>query len=102
VTHNQILWFLVKSGCVGYFLLFLFLNITAMYGGSVFINLKDPFLRAVCLMAVVAIINQVVTAHVEQQLINSRPMTFLGLMLGLLPAVKFMDEHPVSENEVYE
>jgi hypothetical protein len=91
VTHNQILWFLVKSGAVGYFLFFLILNGMAMYGGYVFTKLKDPYLQAVCAMCIIAILNQIVTAHVEQQLINSRCMTYLGLLMGLIAAVEFIN-----------
>jgi hypothetical protein len=88
VTHNQILWFLIKSGVIGYFLFFLFLNGMAMYGGYLFVRLKDPYLKAVCAMAVTAIISQLVSLHVEQQLINSRTTSYLGLMIGLIPVVE--------------
>jgi hypothetical protein len=88
ITHNQILWFLIKSGAIGYFLLFLFLNGMVMYGAYVFKKLKDPYLQAVCAMCIVAILNQLVTAHVEQQLINSRCMTYLGLLMGLIGVVE--------------
>jgi len=59
-----------------------------MYGGYLFVRLKDPYLKAVCAMAVTAIISQLVSLHVEQQLINSRTTSYLGLMIGLIPVVE--------------
>lgn len=96
VTHNQILWFLVKTGAVGYFWFFLFLNGMAMYGGYVFTKLNDPYLKAVCAMCIIAVLNQLVTAHVEQQLINSRCMTYLGVLMGLIPVVEFIEKETVA------
>lgn len=99
VTHNQILWFLVKSGLVGYFLFFLFLNGMAMYGGYVFTKLKDPYLQAICAMAVTGILNVIVTAHVDQHLINSRVTSFLGVLLGLIVVVESINMQMLKSGE---
>src|SRR5699024_4498575 len=58
IPHNQIFWVIVKSGVVGFFLFWFFFNSFAFQGVYILRNLSSPYLKAVCMMIIVAIINQ--------------------------------------------
>lgn len=64
-----------------------------------FTKLKDPYLQAVCAMAVTCILNVIVTAHVDQHLINSRVTSFLGVLLGLIVVVESIHMRMLNPGE---
>ena len=76
---------------MGFFLFFFFLDCAVLYGAMVFSRLDDPYLKAVCAVSVVAIFNQIVGGYAEMQFINSRNITFLGLFMGMIPAVDYIN-----------
>ncbi len=92
ITHNEILWLLVKSGAIGYYVFFLFLNLIVLYGAMTFTNLNDPYLKAVCAICVIAVLNQIVASYVDMQLTFPRNMFFLGVLIGLVPVIKSIDQ----------
>jgi hypothetical protein len=92
IPHNQILWIFVKMGVVGGFLFWLFFNSFVFRGAMVFSRLADPYLKAVCALCVVAVINQLVVSYVDMQLTWYRNMVYLGTLMGLVPALEKMDE----------
>jgi hypothetical protein len=91
ITHNEVLWFLIKTGVIGYYIFFLFLNLIVLYGAMTFANLNDPYLKAICSICVIAVINQIVVSHVDMQLTYPRNMVFLGVLIGLVPAIGSID-----------
>lgn len=91
IAHNEVLWILIKSGAVGYFLFFFFLNSFIFYGAKILVALRDPYLRTVCIVSVVAIVNQIVVSHVDMQLTYTRNMCYLGTLIGLIPAIERID-----------
>jgi hypothetical protein len=91
VAHNSILWLFMRTGAIGFFLFFLFVDAFVFLGASIFSRLSDPYLKAVCAMCVLAIINQIVVNYVEMQFIYYRNMAYLGFLMGLLPALEAID-----------
>jgi len=96
VTHNQILWLLTKTGAVGFFLFLFFLNMVVLQGASASGQLKDPYLRALCFMMTLSILNQLVVSYVDMQLTNYRNMIYLGLLTGLIPTLRNIDKQQLS------
>jgi O-antigen ligase len=91
IPHNEIVWVLVKTGIVGFFVFWYFFNSFVVYGAGVLKRLRDPYLAAVCVVAVVAVVNQLVVSYVDMQLNWARNMAYLGLLFGLVPAVERID-----------
>lgn len=91
VAHNSLLWLFAKAGVIGFFFFCFFFDTYLFYGASLFSRLKDPYLKAVCAVSLLAIINQVVVNYVEMEFIYYRNMVFLGTMMGLLPALEAMN-----------
>jgi hypothetical protein len=91
IPHNQILWIFVKTGALGGFLFWLFFNSFAFNGARVFAKLSDPYLKAVCAVCVVAIVNQFVVSFVDMQLTWYRNMIHLGILMGLIPVCQNLD-----------
>jgi len=87
MAHNNILWLLVKVGGLGFFLFWLFVDAFAARGAYVFGALDDPFLKAVSILVVVAVINQLVAAFFDLHLVRYRTMLYMGTLMGLLPAL---------------
>ena len=92
ITHNQILWLLVKSGPVGFFLFLLFLNLVLFRGAAIFSVLRDPYLMAVCAMCMIVVLDQIIMSYVDMGLTRFRCTAFLGLLLGLFPAIQRADQ----------
>lgn len=88
IPHNQIIWWLVKTGAIGFFGFWFFFNVFAYKGASLYTQLNDPYLKAVCAMVVIAIINQMVVSYFDLQLTYYRNMIYLGTLMGLLPTIK--------------
>lgn len=87
IPHNEILWLLVKTGAVGFFLFWFFFNSFVSQGASLLSRLKDPYLKAVCAVAVVAVVSQIVVSYFDLQLTYYRNMVYLGALMGLLPTL---------------
>lgn len=87
IPHNQILWVVVKTGAAGFFLFWFFFNSFAFQGAFILRNINSPYLKAICMMIVIAIINQMVVSFYDLQLTYYRNMIYLGSLMGLLPVV---------------
>lgn len=100
IPHNQILWLIVKTGVVGFFLFWFFLNAVAFKAGVLFQHLKDPYFKAVVSMIVAAIAGQIVVSYFDMQLTYYRNMAYLGLLMGLLPAIERMNASlPIAQTK---
>jgi O-antigen ligase len=92
IPHNEILWLLVKMGAVGFFCVWFFFGSFLLKGTSVFSQMKNPYLKAVCAVSVVAVINQFVVSYYDLQLTYYRNMIYLGLLMGLVPTLERLDK----------
>ena len=92
IPHNEILWLLVKTGAVGFFLFWFFLNSFVSQGASLLSRLKDPYLKAVCAVAVVAVVSQITVSYFDLQLTYYRNMVYLGALMGLVPTLETIDK----------
>ncbi len=87
IPHNQIFWVYVKTGLIGFILFWFFFNAFAFQGVITFMRLKDPYLKAVALVIVIAVLNQMVVSYYDVMLTFYRNMIYLGCLMGLLPAL---------------
>lgn len=92
IPHNQIYWILVKSGGIGFFLFFAFFNSYILKAGHLFVRLKDPYLKTICSVAIMAIIGQIVVSFYDLQLTYSRNMVYLGTLIGLLHTIQQLNQ----------
>lgn len=103
IPHNQIYWIIVKMGAVGFFAFWFFFNSFVASGTQVFLRLKDPYLKAITLVIIIAVINQMVVSFYDLQLTYYRSMIYLGCLMGLLPVIVNIDREQevreVSSNE---
>jgi hypothetical protein len=96
IAHDEILWLLVKMGSIGYFCFWLFFISFVFRGSSVFSRLHDPYLKSVCAVSVVVVINQLVVSYYDLQLTYPRNMIYLGVLMGLLPTLETLSEQPTT------
>ena len=101
IPHNEILWVLVKMGGIGFFAFWLFFNSFVAKGVQVLKNLKSPYLKAVTIFIIIAVINQMVVSYFDLQLTYYRNMIYLGCIMGLLKTVEFLKgtEDDMEETE---
>lgn len=97
IPHNEILWVIVKTGGIGFFLFWLFFNCYAFQGAYIHKTIISPYLKAICMMIVVAIINQMVVSFYDLQLTYYRNMIYLGTLMGLLPVLQQLDSKRVKQ-----
>lgn len=87
IPHNEILWVIVKTGAVGFFIFWLFMDTLMFQGARIFRKLDDPYLKAVAAVAVTAVVNQMIVSYFDLQLTYYRDMIYLGTLVGLFPAL---------------
>ncbi len=102
IPHNQIFWIIVKTGSVGFFLFWFFLNAFSWNAVKTFVRLKDPYLKSVCLAITLVVINQMVVSYFDLQLTYYRNMTFLGIWMGLLPTIQNLHSKKGADHEIGE
>jgi len=84
IPHNQILWVFAKSGLIGFFLFWLFF-ISSMGRGVLKLHREEnPEHKAWLTLAVLAIVNQLVTSFFDLQLTYTRNMVYLGFLIGFI------------------
>ena len=91
IAHDSILWLFMRTGAIGFFLAFFFFNAYLFYSAFTFSKLHDPYMKALCAVCVVAIINEIVVCNVEMEFTVYRDMIYLGFLMGLVPALKAID-----------
>ncbi len=101
MAHNNILWLLVKVGGVGFFIFWLFIDGFALRATSVLSALDNPYLKAVTIMIIVAVINQLVAAYFDLHLVRYRTNLYMGALMGLFPSIERMarERLPVKTGE---
>jgi hypothetical protein len=100
IPHNEILWMLVKTGAIGFFAFWLFLNSFIVRGSSLFRRLQDPYLKAICAVSVIAIMNQVFVSYFDLQLTFHRNMVYLGVLMGVLSPLESLQENEEKRVDV--
>lgn len=95
IPHNEIYWVIVKMGTIGFFAFWFFFNSVAAKGVQIFSRVHDPYLKAVTIFVIIAIINQMVVSYFDLQLTYYRNMVYLGTLIGLLPAI---EDESLKEN----
>jgi hypothetical protein len=96
IPHNEIFWLIVKSGMVGFFFFWLFLDAFILRAAHLFYRLADPYLKSICAMIIIAIIGQVVVSYYDLQLTFYRNMVYLGLVMGFLPTLEILNAVPAE------
>ncbi|MFI5236327.1 MAG: O-antigen ligase family protein [Ignavibacteriales bacterium] len=99
IPHNEILWLFVKSGAIGFFIFFLFFNALIFRCTSLYPKLKDPYLKTICLIIVIAIINQLVVSYFDLQLTYYRNMIVLGTLCGLIPTLTNLKDESLDQEK---
>lgn len=84
IPHNQIFWIFAKMGAVGAFFFWFFFNTYVLQGSAVFARLTDPYLKAVCAVCTIAVLNQFIVSFVDMQLTFTRNMVVLGVLMGIV------------------
>lgn len=100
IPHNEIYWLFTKTGIVGFLSFWMFFNGFVAKGVKVFLRQRDPYLKAVTMMIVIAVINQMVVSFFDLQLTYYRNMIYLGTLMGLMSTLERLAprEEPEEEN----
>jgi len=78
----------VKVGGIGFFIFWFFMDGFALRATSMLKVLEDPYFKAVTIMIIIAIINQLVAAYFDLHLVRYRTNLYLGTLMGLFPAIE--------------
>lgn len=93
IPHNEIYWLMVKTGVIGFFFFWLFVNSYVFKATKLYIQINDPYLKALCAVGIIALVGQIVVSFVDLQLTFYRNMVYLGMIMGLLPTIELLDKN---------
>jgi hypothetical protein len=96
IPHNEIFWLIVKMGSIGFFFFCLFMTSFVFRAAAVFARLKDPYLKALCIVSIAGVLAQIVVSYFDLQLTFYRNMIYLGMLMGVLPTLELADEEPAG------
>lgn len=102
IPHDEILWLFAKTGAIGFFIFMFFLDSLIIQGSSLCTKLNDPYLKSICVIIVIAIINQVVVSYYDLQLTYYRNMIVLGTLCGLLPSLVEINKEESKQTKLFE
>jgi O-Antigen ligase len=98
ITHNAIFWVWMKMGLLGFIAFWYLLGSAVVYGLITFRRLADGYLQALALLVVSLVVMQIFYSYGDLGLTFSRPMIYLGCMLGLLVRLPALDRQPVGRD----
>jgi len=102
IPHNSVLGFWTKAGTHG-FIVFLLLFAGALAdAANAFRRLRDPYHKVLALVVMTQIIGQLIVSYYDLQLNYYRNMVFLGTQLGLIAAMRKLEEPLAETNEQIE
>jgi len=88
IPHNEILWLFVKMGAIGFFLFWNFIFGWVSRATALFRRISDPYMKSVSVLMIVAVLGQVICSFYDLQLTYARNMSYLGMIMGLYPALE--------------
>jgi hypothetical protein len=91
IPHNEIFWLMIKMGATGFLCFCIFMTSYVFRAATVFARLQDPYLKALCIVSIAAVLAQVVVSYFDLQLTFYRNMVYLGVLMGLLPTLELAD-----------
>lgn len=94
IAHQELLWFWVATGTVGFVALWTFFGGLFVTAASAVRRHGDPALTAVAAMAVAAVALQITASAVDLQLTFFRNMTILGFLAGVAARMHEMPATP--------
>jgi hypothetical protein len=97
IAHNEILWLFANMGAIGFFTFCFFFTSFLCHGASIFSRLTNPYLKAICAVSIVAVLNQIVVSYYDLQLTYYRNMLYLGILMGLLPTLEMVDKRALPK-----
>lgn len=100
ITHNQIMAVFAKTGIIGFtiFLMF-YLSIIDEVARAFAHVAKDPYLRAVLMLAAFGVINHLVFSFFDIVLTYYRNNVYLGILFGLAAAVISIERQRLPKEE---
>jgi O-antigen ligase len=99
IPHNEIIWIMVKMGIIGFFAFWFFFNAFVAKGVKVLDKLNDPYLKAVTMVVIIAVISQMVVSFYDLQLTYYRNMIYLGALMGLMSTLNRLADEENSESK---
>ena len=87
-THNSVLWIWLKTGAIGYVLVWSVLGGAMTRAAAAARRLDDAELRALSLFCLVSLVGTLVYAYVDLGFVSERLMVALGILLGVLEVVE--------------
>lgn len=63
-------------------------------------RLRDPYLKAVCTVCIIQVINQFVVSCVDMQLTYYRNMTYLGTVMAIVTILDTLDKQQEKDAAV--
>lgn len=91
MPHNSILWVWMRTGTLGYLLLWFLLGGAIMQSIGLVRRLKDHSLRGIALFVALMLIQEVIFAYLDLQWTNWRNLIAVGILFALISRLSKVD-----------
>jgi len=88
MAHNNIIWLFAKVGAIGFFLFWFLLNSAALKGTKLLRVMQDPYLKTVCGLIIVSMIDLMIAAYYDLHLVRYRTVIYIGTLIGVLSTLE--------------
>jgi O-antigen ligase len=102
IPHNEIWWIWLKMGSIGFVIFWMFIATAIIQGSLILRKLRDPYFQALAAMIIAFVLMQVIIAYADLQLTFYRNMVYLGVMLGVLVRLEFLEQHDAGAEKAGE
>ena len=92
IPHNSVLGFWTKAGTHGFIIFLFFFGGALAHATNSFRKLRDPYHKILALAVMTQIVGQLIVSYYDLQLNYYRNMVFLGMQLGLIAALRKLEE----------
>jgi O-antigen ligase len=92
IPHNSVLGFWTKAGTHGFIIFLFFFGGALAHATNSFRKLRDPYHKILALAVMTQIVGQLIVSYYDLQLNYYRNMVFLGMQLGLIAALRNLEE----------
>ncbi len=92
IPHNSLMWVGMRMGAVGFVAFWGLIGLAILQGFYILGRSRDPLIRAVAVVAIGAVVAEIMVGYGDLQLESYRNLIFLGATLGVLNRISQMPE----------
>lgn len=87
LPHDSILWVFMRTGIIGYCLLWLLIGTALLRAGEAVTRSDDVYLKGIAVFCILAVIQEIIFGYLDLQWTNYRNLITMGLLFAIIGRV---------------